>query len=98
MKIQVKGYLTLRERFALQPVVELPEESTLHDLLESLSGDILQAIGGRKSDPSSIRPKGAFAVLLNGIHYNHLPDGLKTRLNDEDEVAIFPPMAGGGDP
>jgi len=35
------------------------------------------------------------AVLLNGMHYRHLPDGLNSLLKDGDQIAIFPPIAGG---
>ena len=34
-------------------------------------------------------------VLVNGRHVSHLPNGLSTELNDGDEVALFPPIAGG---
>jgi len=38
---------------------------------------------------------GALIVLVNGRHCSHLPDGLETELADGDEVAVFPPVAGG---
>ncbi|MGD8807216.1 MAG: MoaD/ThiS family protein, partial [Chloroflexota bacterium] len=35
------------------------------------------------------------AILVNGRHYSHLPNGLNTKLKDGDDVALFPPIAGG---
>lgn len=35
------------------------------------------------------------ALIINGRSYRNLPDQLETELQDGDEVAIFPPMAGG---
>jgi molybdopterin synthase sulfur carrier subunit len=44
------------------------------------------------------KEEGCFGVLsiflVNGIDYRSL-DGLETRLNPEDEISIFPPVAGG---
>ena len=34
-------------------------------------------------------------VLINGRHYTTLPAQSNTRLEDGDEVALFPPVAGG---
>jgi MoaD family protein len=34
-------------------------------------------------------------ILINGRHYSHIPQKLSTRLQDGDEVALFPPVAGG---
>ena len=46
-------------------------------------------------DPQSGAVSGQVAILVNGRHYSHLPDGLNTVLKDEDDVALFPPLAGG---
>ena len=95
MKVRVKGFLMLRTQLAAHALVELPENSTLRDLLANLPVEILQAVETGDSDNNSLRKQGRFAVLVNGMHYTHLPERLQTRLKDEDEVAIFPPSAGG---
>ena len=35
------------------------------------------------------------AIMLNGLHYNRLPEKLDTLLQNQDEIAVFPPGAGG---
>lgn len=95
MKVRVKGFLVLREQLAALSIVELPENSTLRDLLAYLPVEILQAVEARDLDINSLRKLGTYAILVNGMHYTHLPKRLHTRLKDEDEVAIFPPIAGG---
>jgi len=37
----------------------------------------------------------AVGVLVNGVHCAHSPEGLETVLHAGDEIAVFPPMAGG---
>ena len=94
MKVYLKGYLTFRERLKFGPWVELAENSTLRDLVSLLPGDLrymIEASEGVKPD----RGSGAIAILVNGQHFTHLPDRLNTRLVDGDEVAVFPPVAGG---
>ena len=95
VKVRVKGFLLLRAQLADLSLVELPDNSTLRDLLANLPVEILQAVETGDSDNNSLRKQGRFAVLVNGMHYTHLPEQLDTRLKDEDEVAIFPPIAGG---
>ena len=94
MKIKIKGYLTFRDTIGEQflEFVDM-DRITVRDLLVKLSlvcnlGDSVYHATTRIVDPG-------VAVLVNGRHYSHLPDNLDTTLKDGDEVAIFPPMAGG---
>jgi molybdopterin synthase sulfur carrier subunit len=90
MRIKVRGYLTLRAIIGGEPfrIVEA-ERLTVLGLLQRLSQDL-----GEELAPSGgIRP--TLAVLVNGRHVSHLPEGLQTQLEDGDEVSIFPPTAGG---
>ena len=91
--IMVQGYLTFKEPVGKRQVF-LPEGSNLRDLLASLRQDL----GARFTEQAFNEAGGLSehtAVLLNGMHYRHLPDGLNTLLKDGDQVSIFPPLAGG---
>jgi molybdopterin synthase sulfur carrier subunit len=97
MKIRVRGYLTFRNSIGERLFDEDQSESfTLRDLLSTLSKE---GFGGAFEDlifePETSRTRPHIAILINGNHYTHLPDGLDTQLKDGDEVSIFPPIAGG---
>ena len=94
MKIQIKGYLSFSRLDELPPCLELEEDSTLRDLLSRLPGDIRRLIETR-GDADANRKDGAVAILINGRHYTHLPDRLEYTARGWDEVAVFPPVAGG---
>lgn len=93
MLITVQGYLTYKELVSKRQVI-LPVASTLRDLLTSLQDEL-----GERLKVSSYTEREGLAehlvVLLNGRHSSHLPDGVNTVLEEGDEVAIFPPIAGG---
>jgi molybdopterin converting factor small subunit len=89
MKIWVKGYLGLRIALGDRPFIEIDADRvTVRELLGQL---------GHQGDGSVAAPGtgGHLTVLVNGRHTSHLPDGLDTGLADGDQVAIFPPAAGG---
>jgi molybdopterin synthase sulfur carrier subunit len=91
--VRVKGYLTFRQ-FVGDRRVELETEETLGTLLETLAVEIgdpfrHQVFAGQGGLQERV------AVLVNGRSYSCLPEGLETRLQDGDEVAIFPPVMGG---
>lgn len=90
-KVAVRLFTSLR---ALTGVKETEVEATdVKELIDTLTGRfgdqfremLLESDGSLKT---------YFHVLVNGRHVRLL-DGLGTRLNDGDVVAIFPPIGGG---
>ena len=67
--------------------------ATIRDVLERISADN-EALGAAifTDDGDELRPH--IRVMVNGID-SELESGLETPVNDEDQVAIFPPIAGG---
>jgi MoaD family protein len=96
MRIRIRGYLTLKDAIGDQPFREIEAESiTVKELISQLSSELGDRFPGMSPSPSSSRESRHLIVLVNGRHCSHLPDGLATGLKDGDEVAIFPPVAGG---
>jgi MoaD family protein len=97
VKVQVRGYLTLRDTIGGQPARTVEAESlTLRQLVARLTKELGDEFARSVLDPGSetgIRPE--VSILINGRHHTHLPDRLDTQLAEGDEVAIFPPVAGG---
>ena len=96
MIIKVKGYLTYRKLVG-QREIERPDDVpiTLLDLLRELAAEIGDEHGPALFDKETATVGQSVAVMRNGLHYNHLPDKLNTILEDQDEIAVFPPGAGG---
>jgi MoaD family protein len=96
MKIKVKGYLSLKKAMGGKAAFEMEiENATIKDVLKNLSEifgqDFKDAIFDSKTDKLHRHVR----VLVNGRHYIHLPNRLDTELEEEDEVALFPAIAGG---
>jgi len=95
MIVNIKGYLTLSQLVGVREVVLPDSDQTVRQLLAALANEIGEGFASQvRYDPSG-QLEGNLVVLVNGRHCSHLPDGLDTPLKDEDEVAIFPPIAGG---
>jgi molybdopterin converting factor small subunit len=73
MKVKVKLFASLRKFGPDEQVIELPENATIDDAIDSLN-----------------IPKTSLLRILNG---EHRP--AKYILKDGDELALFPPLAGG---
>ena len=96
MPVKVKGYLTYKEIIGEQSIT-IPKDAalTLSDLLTTLANQLGQEFTASIYDPELEVLDELVAVIVNGRSYRNLPDGLETSLQDGDEVAVFPPMAGG---
>ena len=96
MTIRVKGYVTFRTLVG-ERRLELREgqQLSLHNLLVCLSAEIGPAFEEQVFDPASGEVRAHVSILINGRQCTHPADRLATFLKDGDEIAIFPPIAGG---
>jgi len=94
--IKVKGYLTYRDVIG-EREIEQPDDFPVIflDFMCALAAEIGSEHGRALFDEAAGTIGQSVAVMLNGIHYNHLPERLETVLKDQDEIAVFPPGAGG---
>jgi len=95
MQIQVRGYLTYRELLGTRQVEISAQPATLRDCLHVLEDEIGEGFRAQVLDVESGGVQQHVALLLNGQHYRHLEAGLDTLVQDGDQLAIFPPIAGG---
>ena len=68
---------------------------TLRELLDMLCEEFGEGLNQQVFDRKTHEVSAMLRVLVNGRHYTTLPDKLETLLQDNDEVALFPPVAGG---
>ena len=96
MKITIKGFLTLNEVMDAQSVIDFERDVlTVDDLLHELSDRYGEDFKTMVFDSETNTLSRFVRILINGRHYSHLPEKLNTRLQDGDEVFLFPPIAGG---
>jgi len=96
MKIKVKGYFTLKKVMGGKAVLEMEiVNATINDLLKDLSEIFGQDFMDAIFDPKTQEVSSHIRILVSGRHYHYLPNRLDTELKEGDEVALFPPIAGG---
>ncbi len=96
MRIQVRGFLTLKKIIGDQTVLDFEVSNiTLNEFLHKLSDMFGDHLKNMIFDPETHAPGRHIKILINGRHYSHLPEKLNIKLRDGDEVALFPPIAGG---
>lgn len=94
MKVKIKGYLTYKASIGEQ-FLDLGDKGkiTLRELLVRLSDKHKLEDSFYRAEAGTVDDRTI--ILVNGRHHLHLPDRLDTILMDGDEIAIFPPLAGG---
>jgi MoaD family protein len=96
MKIMVKGYFNLKKAMGDQAVVEVEKEvASIKDILNYLRDkfgkDLTELIFDRGTDKLADH----IMLFVNGHNYLTMPNLLDTELKHKDEIALFPPIAGG---
>ncbi len=96
MIIKVRGYLTYRDLIGKREIKQ-PDDVPVAflDFIRKLAVEIGGEHGRALFDKELGTVGPSVAIMLNGVHYNHLPERLNTVMKDGDEVAVFPPGAGG---
>jgi molybdopterin synthase sulfur carrier subunit len=92
MITRLKAFARFRDLLGGEMEVDLPEGSTVFELLKKLasrSNDLRDQIF---DDSGKIRDD--VNVMVNGRHFESLK-GAETDLADGDEVALFPAVVGG---
>jgi MoaD family protein len=96
MKITIRGFLTLKDVMGDQSALEIETGNiTLRELLHELSYRFGERFSQTVLDKTGKGPHEQVRILINGRHYSHIPQKLDTRLQEGDEVSLFPPIAGG---
>lgn len=74
--------------------IDVPDNSNLSDLIAEIIKRWGNGISEVLLEPESKKVKAHLRLMVNGQDISFL-EGLDTKLNDGDEVMIFPPVSGG---
>jgi molybdopterin synthase sulfur carrier subunit len=91
MKIRLKAFARFREVMGAEQVLEVPEGTTLQGLLVR-AGEGSDRVKGALFDGNDLKE---YVVLMRNRKRVLRRDADGEVLSDGDEVAVFPPVAGG---
>ncbi len=94
-KVLVKLFASLRDIVGEREVrIEVAEGATVKDVLDAMIRRYGSAFKRQVVDPATEELQSSIRVLVNGRDVSFLK-GLKTKVGDDDTVAILPPVGGG---
>lgn len=94
MRVLVKLFAGLREISGRCELIEdVPSGSSVGDIVHKLCGELGHGFRKQVLDERG-EPLGYIKILLNGHDIAFL-QGMATKLQEGDEIAMFPPVGGG---
>jgi molybdopterin synthase sulfur carrier subunit len=94
LKVQVKAFARIRDVLGSEVELEVHEDMTVGDLLDELVKKYGDEFKRQIFDSEIGKLRSYVRILLNGRDIDFL-NGLGTKLNNGDVLALFPPIAGG---
>lgn len=92
-KVIIKFFATIKDELGVKEL-ELDCDGTLKDLLEKAEAMIGEKFNELIYDKQRRSFRSDLIVLVNGRGLEYL-EGMETKLNEGDVVAVFPQIAGG---
>ncbi len=94
MTIEYLGYIKKKLGVERSEIISLDNKSSVYDLLILLSKKYGDPFRKAVFDPKDLELKPYHMISVNGLLLNQLK-GLKTELNDNDQVILMPIVSGG---
>lgn len=92
MIITIKAFARFREILGSETTEEVPEGITLAELLKQIAGKSPKIKTALYEDDSTLR---RYVILMQNKKRVNQEDVQTIVLSDGDEIAIYPPVAGG---
>ncbi|MCP1715961.1 molybdopterin synthase sulfur carrier subunit [Methanocalculus alkaliphilus] len=92
MKIRVQSFARFREIFGSEQTREMGEEATLEALLQEIAAESPAARSALFDEEGALRK---YIILMRNKKRVNREEIAAMALNDGDEIALYPPVAGG---
>jgi molybdopterin synthase sulfur carrier subunit len=92
MKVKVRFFARFRELFGTEFIAEVAERTTLPDLIQQITQKNIEGYHAIFDERGHFRE---YVIVMRNARRIDLEDAEKNVVADGDDIAIFPPVAGG---
>jgi len=92
MKVKVRFFARFRELLGTELIAEVTEETTLPDLIKQVAQKNIEGHNAIFDERGHFRE---YVILMRNARRIDLADAEKNIVDDGDDIAVFPPVAGG---